>query len=68
MNSQKTIRVNRREEEEEDEEKGFMVEGYTGKTEEEAEDRGQRRISDEIWTTIVHHVVNHGLTMAEVCS
>ncbi len=55
------IRVNRREEEEEDEEKGFMVEGYTGKTEEEA-------LSDEIWTTIVHHVVNHGLKMAEVCS
>ncbi len=30
--------------------------------------QGQRRISDEIRATIVDHVVNHGLTMAEVCS
>ncbi len=27
--------------------------------------QGQRRISDEIRATIVDHVVNHGLTMAE---
>ncbi len=27
--------------------------------------QGQRRISDEIRATVVDHVVNHGLTMAE---
>ncbi len=30
--------------------------------------QGQRCISDEIRATIVDHVVNHGLTMAEGCS
>ncbi len=30
--------------------------------------QGQRHISDEIRATIVDHVVNHGLTMAEGCS
>ncbi len=30
--------------------------------------QGQRRISDEIRATIVGHVVNHVLTMAEGCS
>ncbi len=30
--------------------------------------QGQRHISGEIRATIVDHVVNHGLTMAEGCS
>ena len=32
--------------------------------------RGARRhhaVPDEIWVTIIDHVINHGLTMAEVC-
>ena len=49
---QETNRVNSQEEEEEDQ--GCVVEG---KTEEEAE--------EDIGATIVDHVVNHGLTMAE---
>ncbi len=39
-----------------------MVEGYRGKTKEEAEEAKDR---DEIRATVVDHVVNHGLTMAE---
>ncbi len=57
MNIQETIRVNSREEEEE-----CMVEGYRSKTEEEAKEAKDR---DEIRATVVDHVVNHGLTMAE---
>ncbi len=54
MNIQKTIRVNSREEEEE---KGCMVEGYRGKTEEETEeakDRGtyQMKYGPLLWTML----------------
>ncbi len=44
-----------------------MVEGYRGKKEEEAEEAKDRG-TYQIRATIVDHVVNHGLTMAEGCS
>ncbi len=45
------------------------MEVYRGKTEEEGRrGQGQKRISDEIRHIVVDRVVNHCLTMAEVCS